>query len=164
MNIRESELPAIGRKFQMVADSGDKLVIIVHDDGRREIYHFDHDDPDDSISMVTLTDEESRQVAGIIGGLSYKPKSLENIEMAFDELVIEWYKLEPASKCVGKTIGELNIRKNSGVTVIAVVAKNQQKQTNPGPDYVLTPEATIVVMGERHQQKKFKEILANGGG
>ncbi|MGG1313068.1 MULTISPECIES: cation:proton antiporter regulatory subunit [Cohnella] len=164
MNIRESELPAIGRKFQMVTDSGDKLVIIVHDDGRREMYHFDHDDPDDSISMVTLTDEEARQLAGIIGGMAYKPKALETIEMAFDELVIEWYKLEPGSKCVGKTIGELNVRKNSGVTILAVVCKNQTKQLNPGPDYVLTAEATIVVMGERRQQKAFREILAKGGG
>ncbi|MBB6637884.1 cation:proton antiporter regulatory subunit [Cohnella thailandensis] len=162
MEIRESELPSIGRKFQMTNEQGEKIVIVVHDDGRREIYHFDHSSPDESISMVTLTDEEARQIAFIVGGLLYKPKMLENIDMALGDLVIEWYKLEAGSKCAGHTIGELDIRRKSGATVIAVVGKGNAKQINPGPDYVLGEDSTIVVMGERKQIIEFKQIIRNG--
>ncbi|THF72839.1 cation:proton antiporter regulatory subunit [Cohnella fermenti] len=162
MDIRESDLPGIGRKFQLTNEQGEKIVIVVHDDGRREIYHFDHRSPDESLSMVTLSDEEARQIAFIVGGLVHKPKMLETIEMALGDLVIEWYKLEPGSPCIGRTIGELDIRRRSGATVIAVVGKSSAKQINPGPDYVLPEESTMVVMGERQQIQALKQIIKSG--
>ncbi|WP_373230102.1 cation:proton antiporter regulatory subunit [Cohnella sp.] len=162
MKIQEIDLPGIGKKIQINTRSGDKLVIIVHDDGRRECYHFDNDDLEESISMITLDDDEARIVAAMIGGMTYKPKKLESIEVAFDDLIIEWYKLEPDFKCLGKTIGELHIRKNSGASILAVIESNHSKHINPGPDYRLTSNATLVVAGERQQHKLLKQILLNG--
>ncbi|MFU1795443.1 cation:proton antiporter regulatory subunit [Paenibacillus azoreducens] len=164
MDIRESFLPGIGMKYQMDAASGDRIVVVIHDDGRRELYHFSYENLDESISMVTLEDQEARQLAALIGGMVYKPKQLESVEMAFDELTIEWYRIEPHYACVGKTIGELNIRQNSGASVIALMDKKKGKQVNPGPIAVLNMEATVIAVGEREQQKRFKQILMNGSG
>lgn len=157
--IRESDLPGIGRKFQIETRSGDRLTIIVHDDGRREIYHADPDDPDNWISMVTLEDAEARQVAAIIGGMVYRPQSLESVEVALNKLVIEWYKVEPHSQCIGRTIGELQVRRKTGATVIAVIEKDQTQVINPGPDYVVKPETILVLMGEREHIKAFRELV-----
>lgn len=162
MNVRESDLPGIGKKFEVEVRGGDKLVIIIHDDGRRELYHFYHENPEDSVSMITLNDNDARSVAAIIGGMAYKPQAMETMDVILDNLIIEWYKIEVGSKCIGKTIGEMQVRQKIGVTIIASIEKNHKKYINPQADYVFSSEATLVVAGERKDLKGLKEYLFFG--
>ncbi|MFD0711915.1 cation:proton antiporter regulatory subunit [Paenibacillus sp. GCM10027626] len=162
MNIWESDLPGIGKKFQLHTRGGDKLVLVVHDDGRRECFHYDHDDLEESISMVTLDDDEARVVAAVLGGVTYRPRALESVEMALDDLVIEWYRIESGYYAAGKTIGDLNVRQRTGATIIALIGPQKNNRINPGPEADLTPESTLVVAGDRSQQKMFKQILMDG--
>lgn len=160
--IREIDLPGIGKKFQLTTQSGDKVVVVVHDDGRREIYHFYYDNPDESISMITLNDNEARNIAGILGGMVYQPKALECMEVALNDMVIEWCKVEPHYKSIDKSIGQLEVRKKTGVTIMALIEKNNTKVINPGPENLIHAGTTIVLMGERHQIKAGKDLLISG--
>jgi TrkA domain protein len=155
--VRESDLIGIGKKFQIQTSYGDDMVIVIHDDGRREIYSYDEEE-NESKCVMTLNDEEARQVAGIIGGLSYKPKALETIELAIDDLLIEWYKVPSDSNSVRKTIGELEVRKKTGASIIAAIEEDSTI-INPGPEYEILPGSTLIVAGKRNQIKLLKKIL-----
>lgn len=155
--VRESDLIGIGKKYQIETEAGDHMVVVIHDDGRRELYRYDQEESE-SKCVMTLSDEESRQVAGIIGGLSYKPKALETIEVALDDLSIEWIKVSKDSPSLGKSIGELEVRKRTGASIIAAI-KEGDSIINPGPDYVMNADTTMVVAGKRNHIKLIKEIL-----
>ncbi|MGH9768904.1 MAG: cation:proton antiporter regulatory subunit, partial [Blastocatellia bacterium] len=120
-NISEANLPGVGRKFQIEATSGDRMTIVIHDDGTRELYHFARKAPDKVASVVTLSDSEARQVAGIIGGLTYVPKALPSAEIVLDDLLLQWYTIEPHSACIGKTIQELQVRTATGASIVSII-------------------------------------------
>ncbi|MFF2448263.1 cation:proton antiporter regulatory subunit [Neobacillus sp. NPDC058068] len=165
MNIREIELPGIGKKYEIITKSKDKIVVIIHDDGRRDIYYFDQEDYEEAISSTTFDDTEARQIAAIIGGMTYAPKALETIEMAFDDLVIEWSKVEPGALAVNQTIGNLNIRQSYDVNIVALIKRNQKKIHTPGPETLLEIGDTVIVSGQRNQVKTIvKEILSRRDG
>ena len=119
--ISESNLPGVGRKFQIEAVSGDRMTIVIHDDGTRELYHFARKAPDKVASVVTLSDSEARQIAGIIGGLTYVPKALPSAEIVLEDLLLQWYTIEPGSACIGKTIQDLQVRTMTGASIVSII-------------------------------------------
>lgn len=160
--LRETELPGIGRKFQLDTRSGERLVVIIHEDGRRELYIFNPDSPDECAAAATLDDEEARQIGAILGGVLYKPRALEEAEVKLDQLVIDWHKVEPTAKGAGKTIGELRIRQQTGATVIAVIYPDHTSHIAPGPEQLIPPEATVVIIGTKDSIKACKRLILNG--
>ncbi|NQD72573.1 cation:proton antiporter regulatory subunit [Sphingobacterium shayense] len=155
--VRESDLIGIGKKYQIETEAGDNMVVVIHDDGKRELYRSENEDSE-THCVMTLSDEESRQVAGIIGGLSYKPKALETMEFALDDLRIEWYKVGEANDGVNKSIGELEVRQRTGASIIAAI-RDDETIINPGPEYRIAPGTTLVVAGKKTNIKLLKEIL-----
>lgn len=163
MDIREVELPGIGVKFEVITRNDEKIVIVIHDDGRREIYHFDADH-EESVSSIILNDSEARKVAAILGGMVYKPRALDTIEMAFEDLLIEWFKVEQNAPAISQTIGNLEVRNKYNVTVIAILKKNMKQLFNPGSETIIDAGDTLVLSGERTQLKRLiSELLSNMG-
>ena len=163
--IKEGVLPGIGNKFEAELESGEKVVVVIHDEGTREVYHFaTNNDDDDPVSSVTMTDLEARQLGAIIAGSFYKPKKLEKLQMALADLRIEWIKIGEKSKIIGKSIGELGLRKNIGVSVIASIFNKCKgcptaSQINPGPQFIFEEGQTIVVAGTAENIKQFEEMI-----
>jgi TrkA domain protein len=160
--IRETALPGVGRKFQFETASGDRLVIVIHDDGIRELYHFTRKNPDRVASVVTLADSEARQLAGIIGGLTYVPKALPSAEIVLDDLLLEWYTIEPGSTCIGKTIRDLQVRTVTGASIVSIIEPDRVKRINPEADTVLHEGATLILAGDRRTIAALKKLLVTG--
>jgi K+:H+ antiporter subunit KhtT len=160
--ISEAFLPGVGRKFQVETTSGDRLVIVIHDDGTRELYHFTRRNLDRPSSVLRLSDGEARQIAGIVGGLTYVPRSLPMAEVVLEDLVLEWFTIEPGAACIGKTIRELEVRTRTGASIVSIIEADQTKRTNPEAHTVLNTGATLIVAGDRRTINALKRLLIEG--
>jgi len=160
--ISETYLPGVGRKFQIETLSGERLVIVIHDDGTRELYHFTKKNNDRPASVITLTDGEARQVAGIVGGLTYVPKALPTAEVVLDDLVLEWFVIKPGAASIGKTIRDLQARTATGASIVSLIEPNNVKRTNPEADTTLNEGATLILAGDRRNIAALKQLLIDG--
>jgi len=160
--ISEVFLPGVGRKFQVETMTGDRLVIVIHDDGTRELYHFTRTNKDRAASVLTLSDGEARQIAGIVGGLNYVPRNLPMAEVILGDLVLEWFTIERGAACIGRTIRDLHVRTVTGASIVSIIEPDQTKSTNPEADTVLNEGATLIAAGDRRTINALKRLLVEG--
>ncbi|WP_165874263.1 cation:proton antiporter regulatory subunit [Rubrobacter taiwanensis] len=157
--ITESKLPGIGKKYDLECSSGESLSIVVHNSGTREIHHFDPENREGPKAVTTLTDAEARKVGAILSGAYFKPRVIQDVELAVEGLLIEWIELRPESRLAGKTIGELQIRQRTGVTIVAIVRAGRPI-INPRPDETLRAGDTLVVIGDEEGFARFRRFAS----
>lgn len=83
------------------------------------------------------------------------PGVIEYISLS-DEIDIAEIRL--TNKVDGKTVLELNVRRNFGLNIIAITAEGKMT-TDILPDTVLSAENTVTVIGKTVNVKKFEEYL-----
>ena len=155
MNVKESDLPGVGKKFTLETDNGE-VIVILHNTGRREV--FTRADPDeDSDKVLELTDKESRLFASVIEGAYFQPVADDPIEATLtdDDNLIEWLTVEKDSPLVGQTLAEADIRSEYGVSVIAV--QGEETVPNPEPDTVIEEGQTLVLIGPEKGYDRLRE-------
>jgi K+/H+ antiporter YhaU regulatory subunit KhtT len=114
----------------------------------RELYHFNRKNLDRPASVLTWTDGEARQIAGIVGGLTYVPKSLPSTEVVLEDLVLEWFTLPQGAVAAGRTISEMQIRTKTGASIVSIIEPNRITRTNPEASTLLNEGATLILAGD----------------
>ncbi len=155
MKIKETDLPGIGKKYGVLLKSGKELVIIIHNTGRREVYLMEDEEPS---CFIELTDEEAKELGFLLAGATYQPVATEKMEMILQQVVMEWVKVQESSNFVNKTIAELEIRRKTGVSIIAI---EREGKVIPSPDpYKEQIKAgdTLIAVGTRQQIRTFLDL------
>jgi TrkA domain protein len=159
IDLSETRLPGIGTKFTLRLASGGRLAIIMHNDGKRELYYFRHSHDEEPLSVVDLDDDEARQLSAVIGGAYERPKIVEDLEMALGELTIEWVPVPDTSPWIGKTLAECGFRAKTGITVIAIL-REPEPVSGAQPHDVVQQGDTLVTVGKAGQYPTFRRLLA----
>ncbi len=83
-------------------------------------------------------------------------------EVVLEDLVLEWFTIEPGAACVGRTIRDLQVRTRTGASVVSIIEPDQTKRTNPEADTILNAGATLIAAGDRRTIGTLKRLLNEG--
>jgi TrkA domain protein len=161
MDLHETRLPGVGVKYSSRTAHGGRLTVILHTEGLREIYYFRHLDDEEPRAVIQLEDDEARQLGAVIGGAYERPKVVEELEMAFGELAIEWVPVPDTSPAIGKTLAECGFRARTGITIIAIL-REPESVAGAQPGDVIERGDTLVTVGKLGQYPAFRRLLAEG--
>lgn len=161
MTIYETEVPGVGHKYELELDGDARLVVIVHHDGKREVYR--RPDPDaDSEKLFSVSGKQARQLGAILEGAYFQPVELEDVEVPLGEAVIEWSDVEESAPVAGETLADASLRQQTGVSVIAI-QRGEETLANPEPDERIEPGDVLVTLGTRAEQDELGALLAGDG-
>jgi TrkA domain protein len=157
MDVREHDLPGVGKKFAVTTNDGDRLTIIIHNSGHREIYFFERGE-DYPAYAVRMEDAEARKLGAILGGAFFQPVVAESMDVVFSQLSVEWMKTGNTSPLIGQSLMEARIRERTGASVIAIL-RSGQAIPNPHPEERIAAGDTLMVVGDREQVGRFGDLL-----
>jgi TrkA domain protein len=161
IDLREARLPGVGVKYGFRLDAGGRISLILHNDGKRELYWFRRAADDEPSAVITLDDDEARQLGVLLGGAYQRPKIVEDLEMALGELSIEWVKVPDSSPLMGKTLAEAALRAKTGITIIAIL-REPEPVSGAQPNDVIQQGDTLVTVGRAGQYAAFHRLLEHG--
>jgi TrkA domain protein len=145
-HLAERDLPGIGKAYSLETLDGARLLTVVHQSSRRDIY-VTPPGAEEPTASVELSDDQAREFGAALAGGFYKPEALEQVESVVDGLLIDWVTLRDSSPAAGKTIAELEIRRRTRMTVVALVRPGAAPTIAPEPHERLEPGDRIIVIG-----------------
>lgn len=157
MTIYETDIPGVGHKFELELDDGSRAVVLVHHDGRREIFH--RPDPDaDSEKLFDLESGQARDLAAMLQGTGFETVDVASLDVPLGDAIIEWVTVPSDSPLAGETLGDCDIRNETGASVIAV-QRGEETIPNPDRDFVVEADDILVSLGSRREQAALEDLV-----
>jgi TrkA domain protein len=154
--VTETQLPGVGVRHEFTTSRGERLAVLVHRTGRREIAIFNQPDPDACSTVLHLSPEDTRTLAEVLGGspVSEAVTAVQQLEgVAFD-----WITIRAGSEQAGTTIGAGQLRTRTGASVVALV-RGDETLPAPGPEVVLEAGDVVVAVGTSQGLRQLRRVL-----
>ncbi|MFC4358418.1 cation:proton antiporter regulatory subunit [Halobium salinum] len=157
MRVFETQLPGVGDRFTVEFEGGGELVVVIHNEGNQDVYWRPHPD-DEKERLFEATERQARTIAEIFDGSYFEPVD-ETFENALQDAAVEWVEVAANAPVAGRTIGEADIRSETGATVLAI-RRSRQTFSNPDAGFGIEAGDVLVVVGDDEAHDALERLLA----
>jgi TrkA domain protein len=155
MTVYETDVPGVGRKFEIDLNAGGRAVVLLHHNGRVELFRRASADAD-SERLLDLTSDESNRLGSILEGAYFESVDTDELAVPLGDAVLEWTEVRADAHVAGETLASADLRNVAGVSVIAV-QRGPDTTPNPDSDFELQVGDMLVTLGTREEQERFKD-------
>jgi TrkA domain protein len=142
--IQETLLPGVGVRHEFTTAGGERLALLTHRTGRRELAIYDRDDPDLCHTVLHLSGDDTTALAELLGA-SHVSETVRRVQQ-LEGVAIDWITVEPASTAAGRTIADGEFRTKTGASIVAII-RGDSTVPAPGPEARLTGGDVVVAVG-----------------
>jgi TrkA domain protein len=155
--IEETLLPGVGVRHEFTSDGGERVVLLTHRTGRRELAIYDRDDPDLCRAVLHLSVEDTAALGELIG-TSHVNETVRRVQQ-LEGVAMDWVTVAAGSPAVGASIGEGAYRTRTGASIVAIV-RGETTIAAPGPDARFASGDVVVAVGTPVGLEQLRSSLA----
>lgn len=158
--LNEVDLPGVGVRYEFVTNQGQRVGVVAHRSGRREVYVADPDDADKFKRVLELSEDDARTLAEVLGAARVARELLE-LQQRVEGLAIDWLPVREDSPYAHRSIGDARVRSRTGVSIVALI-RGDDAIPAPGPSEEMKPGDYLVVVGTPRGIEEVVELLRAG--
>jgi TrkA domain protein len=156
--IQETLLPGVGVRHELTTAGGERLALLTHRTGRRELAIYDRDDPDLCRTVLHLSAEDTLALAELLGA-SQVSETVRHVQQ-LEGVAMDWIKVAPTSSSAGRTIADGQFRTKTGASIVAIV-RGDTTVPAPGPDEELDGGDVVVAVGTPEGLERLRSSIAS---
>jgi TrkA domain protein len=158
--LNEVDLPGVGVRYEFVTEQGQRVGVVAHRSGRREVYVADPEDADKFKRVLGLSGNDARTLAEVLGAARVA-QELAELQQRVEGLAIDWLPIREDSPYARRSIGAARVRSRTGVSIVALL-RGDQAVAAPGPEEEMRPGDYLVVVGTPRGIEEVVELLRAG--
>ena len=158
-DVSETPLPGVGMRHEFVTAGGERLAVLTHRTGRRELAIYDRADPDACTTVLHLSADDTRTLAELLGA-SPVSEAVSAVQQRLEGLAIDWVTVPAGSGVVGATLAEGAFRTRTGASIVAIV-RGDVTLPAPGPDHRFEGGDVVVAVGTTSGLAQLRDLLVS---
>jgi TrkA domain protein len=157
MTIERTALPGVGISHAITTSARQRLAVISHVTGRRDLILYDADDPERAERTVVLAGHEAHQIADLLTG-AVTVDHVADLERRLTGVVAARIRIPAGSAYDGRPMGDTRARTRTGASIVAVI-RGAEVIAAPGPDFVLRHDDLIVAVADQEGIAALSELI-----
>jgi TrkA domain protein len=154
--VHETLLPGVGVRHEFTTTGGERLALLTHRSGRREIAVYDQEDPDACRTVLHLSSDDTRTLGDLLGTSQVSASVLG--AQRVEGLALDWITVAPGSSFDGASIADGQFRTKTGASIVAII---RGSTTIPAPEPSATFEGgdVLVAVGTPEGLNRLRSLL-----